>query len=406
MAATVHERIFYGYYVVFAAALMSVATEVSHTSGLAFFVEDILKDLDIRRTTFTLIFAAVTFASACCTPIAGHFVDISGERIVATVACCAFIGAGFGVAMSSSPISFGISLWFLRFSGSEVMCLCSSSVVNRWFYAHRGRAFALKGFIENIRLLIPPAVTTALALTGSWRKTMQLNSCACAVVCAVSLLLMQDDPAKCGTVPDGLVTETAQTKAPPQGAKKEKKKQGFTFQQALRTQALQVIILSNIVVNLMDPALNVHAADIFAQRGVSMLTLAGCMSLEHIFRAASEICFGLVSVWSAALIYYHIVIVLVKRDLLHQVIDRLFPNKIMACACAQLGVALYTFVLLNVDGSTSATLFFALRGLVIGGRLATRSVTNAELFGQQALGKISAGSTFSALVCSQYLHCI
>src|SRR5690625_3802880 len=131
-------RGYYGWTLLVAATIGMMMTAPGQTLGVSVFLDHIVADLNLSRSTVSLLYTFGTLTGALSLPFIGRFIDRHGPRVGVVVIstlfalACAFMGLVNGLLM----LLIGFVL--IRALGQGALSLVSVHAVNVWFVRRRG----------------------------------------------------------------------------------------------------------------------------------------------------------------------------------------------------------------------------------------------------------------------------
>ena len=196
-------RIFYGWWVVLAGALIN-SLGALHFYGFTVFFLPLSLDLNLSRAATSLVFSLSRAEGAVEGPLAGYIIDRFGPRLVMLGGITV---VGLGYICLSRVDSY---LWFLvvyvglislGFNAGFLHAVLAA--VNNWFIRRRAlvmaivlSAFGLGGAV------ITPLLSLAVSELG-WRMATILAGVAMWVICLPCALAVKRSPESVGLLPDG-----------------------------------------------------------------------------------------------------------------------------------------------------------------------------------------------------------
>lgn len=195
-------RLFYGWFVVAAAF---VVTFVGFGSAYTFssFVESLQREFGASRGSVSLVFSFAGFLYFGLGVISGPLADRLGARRLAVLGM-ALVGLGLILASQARTIlqvyaAYGIGV------GVGVGCayVPALGAVQRWFVKRRGFASGLAVSGIGVGTLVMPPLATWLIVGFGWRNAYLILGLAAAIIGASGAFLIEDDPRKRGTGPEG-----------------------------------------------------------------------------------------------------------------------------------------------------------------------------------------------------------
>ena len=280
-AASVPERpggLYYGWYIVGAAGVAHFAGATLQGYGTGPFLVPMSEDLGWTRTEFILALTLGQFIVAFVTLLIGRPLDRRGARPFILVGAL-LAAAGL---LATSQVE---ELWqWLLVRGVVVAVatglaggLVVSVMLAKWFVDRRGRAvgFATMG-ISLAGVLVPPLLTASVDNYG-WRASWQLLAVVSLVLLVPAALVTRRQPEDLGLHPDGRSDAELRAGAG-EGARRDFER-SLTRGQAVRTQAMWVLIVAFGFGNLSLLALATQSIPYLTDSGFSRETAAAMLSL-------------------------------------------------------------------------------------------------------------------------------
>ncbi|MCS6924938.1 MAG: MFS transporter [Candidatus Binatia bacterium] len=278
MASTQHERqqVFYGWWVVLAAAVASLVGYgpiISFTFGV--FFKALSQEFGWSRAQTSLAFSLSILLLSGISPLVGRLVDRFGAR---RVILSSVVGFGLGV-MSFSLLS--ASLWhfytvylLLGIVGVGTSPLPYASVISRWFDKRRGLALGVAMVGVGLGTLITPALAQTLIAAVGWRHAyLYLGLLVIVVALPVVGFFLKETPHLLGLGPDGaplVHAEAAQSHHP---------EPGLSGAEALRTAAFWLMLAAFFLVSASVHGCLIHLVPLLTDRGLSTQSAAFATSL-------------------------------------------------------------------------------------------------------------------------------
>ena len=257
--------------------------------SVAAFVDPMLHELGINRTSYSFAYMVATLVGGCILPFIGRIVDRFGARRVLPVVALG-LGAACGwMSQVRSIVSLYIGFSMIRCLGQGSLTLISSWIVGEWFKEFRGRAAAICAVGGTASVLIIPQLNNALINAYGWRTTwMILGGIVCATVVIPAAIFLRDRPEAIGLLPDWKrsANDEAHTRNPSQGKPAVSDTTGFTVSEAIRHTSFWKIASVVGTVSLVGTGLMFHQVSILSERGVSReaaLTALGVQAVAATF---------------------------------------------------------------------------------------------------------------------------
>lgn len=195
---------FYGWVILGAGTLGIVMMGPSQTFTVSVFLDYLIADLSISRSTLSLIYGLATLGASFMLPVTGRLLDRHGPRLLVIL-----VSLGLGLACMSLSLVQGLVTIFLgflavRFLGFGSLQLVSSNLIAQWFVRRRGRVMGLAGLSLAVTLFTFPALAEYLIARFDWRVAwVLLGLLVWLVMLPVGWLFFRDRPELYGLRPDG-----------------------------------------------------------------------------------------------------------------------------------------------------------------------------------------------------------
>ena len=197
--------IFYGWFIL-AVSFFVLFMSTGARNGVGVFVVPMSDDFGWSRTSISLAIASGYLANGITQPFLGNLYDRFGGRKVISVSLLV-------LGSSTMLLSQTNSIWFLILVYGVVMSIAMGGVsfvtvhalLAKWFYRKRGIALSIgtAGGSAGSLFLIPFAAY--MILLSSWRLSwFVLGAMTLFLALPLAWLMIRDDPADMGEVPDGV----------------------------------------------------------------------------------------------------------------------------------------------------------------------------------------------------------
>lgn len=196
--------VYYGWIVVVAATIGMAMTIPAQTAGLSVFIDRIIADLGLSRSTVSASYTVATLAGASALSLIGRGIDRFGPRRAVVVIVFGLAIACGVMSAASGLITVFIGFTLLRAMGPGALSLVNIHVVNIWFVRKRGTAVGWMGIgLATSMALYPLFIEHALA-GFDWRASFLIVGGIILVVMGpLGWILYREHPEKYGIVPDG-----------------------------------------------------------------------------------------------------------------------------------------------------------------------------------------------------------
>lgn len=343
---------FYGWVVLLAGSLGLVMTTPGQTLAVSVFLDGIIADLDISRTTVSLMYTLATLAGSLALPFVGRFIDRYGPRVGVIVISGLFALACVFMGLIAGVLTLFLGFMLIRSLGQGSLSLVSLHAINLWFVRRRGLAVGLSGLAFALTFAVfPPLIDTLIAAFG-WRSAyMLLGLMVALTILPLGAVLFRTHPERFGLLPDGGAPGSP-------GGPRERE---FTLAEARVTGTFWLYVLAGFTMSMLGTALLFHNYDILGRNG-----------LDRDLATAAFAALGLVSAGA---------------NLLSGVLLDRLPYRLVLAA----GMGLFSLVLLlagRVATPSVALIYGGALGMTFGITQAISASVYAKHFGRRHLGSI------------------
>jgi OFA family oxalate/formate antiporter-like MFS transporter len=273
--------IFYGWVILAATIIGSLASLPGQTMGVGVFTDDLIAELGISRSRISLAYMCGTIASGLVLPWAGRVLDRIGARLM-TVLSSTLLGLSLILMVISPAIAQCLPLpeaesamltisavfFLLRFSGQGCLTLSARVALSNWFDRKRGLVIGIMGVFMAFGFNGSPMMLNAMLRNFGWQGASLILAAAVGLgMTAVGWLTYRDKPEDCGLLPDGDVDSHESTNTHHLGKTRE-----FTRRQAIQTPAFWAFALGLGTQAFIFTALTFHIVNIGEQHGLDRET--------------------------------------------------------------------------------------------------------------------------------------
>ncbi len=364
-------NLFYGWAVVWAGLVVSIAQAPMYGPVVSIFVKPIADETGWSRATIALGFTIGsiigTFAGA---PI-GMILDRFGSRGVVTFAGVVIAGSLVGMATMTEPWHLWVFMGAGRGIAMSGVQMGTMVAVTNWFIVKRGRASAIPSFGVRAGQGIVPLLILPVILGYGWREAYwALAGGAFLFVALPAWAYLRRRPEDYGLLPDGAEHPTGG--GTPRRRVLDGGEASWTLAAAMRTKAFWLLIIATATGMFGQTAANFHAVANFLDRGMSE---GMAFTIPAVFAGVSAVStFG----WGIAI------------------------ERTSARAALIVVAVLNTLGMLIIIWAVSypaAALYGAVAGFAGGGFLVAQRLIWADYFGRFSVGTIRGGaSLFIGLV--------
>ena len=357
----VQERIFYGWWIVFAGFGLMVLGGGLLFHSFGAYVKVLEDEFGWSRTELSLAFALQRVETGFLGPIHGWAVDRYGPRLIMLIGVVIF-----GVALASFSLVDSLLGFYLVFAliaiGSSLSSMLSvSTAIVNWFKQRRALALGVMSTGVAAGGLFTPAVVWALEGWG-WRTTAVVSGCIVLLLGLPLASLVRTRPRDYGRTPDGLPPAAAAAAA-------AMPETSFNAREAMRTRAFWLLSLGHASGLLTVGAISVHLfVYVTGEFGVSSATAARLITLLTAMLVVGMLVGGVFG-------------------------DR--TNKRVIIVSAMFGHMTAMLLLAWSPSFWLVTLAVAIQGMAWGARGPLTSALRADYFGPGSYGQIQG---FSSLI--------
>lgn len=196
--------VYYGWIVVVAATIGMAMTIPAQTAGISLFIDQIIADLGLPRSSVAGSYTLATVAGASALSLIGRWIDRFGPRRAVVVIVVGLALACGVMSLASGLLTLFVGFTLLRAMGPGALSLVNLHVVNIWFVRKRGSAVGWMGIgLAGSMALYPLFVEHVLDGFG-WRESFLIvGLIVLAVMAPLGWLFFREHPEKYGIVPDG-----------------------------------------------------------------------------------------------------------------------------------------------------------------------------------------------------------
>lgn len=197
-------RIFYGWWIVLAGAVVAFSSGPGQTYGFSSFIDSIIADTGLERTSLSALYAVGTGVSAAMVLAVSRLADRYGVRRTLPL-----VATGVGLACISMSMAQGAFVVFVSFSALRALAQGSLTInttvlTAQWFVRKRGRAMSLQGLGFPLSLAIVPLLARTLIDLIGWREAyVVLGVMVWVLVIPLAIFVIRERPEDMGLFPDG-----------------------------------------------------------------------------------------------------------------------------------------------------------------------------------------------------------
>lgn len=363
-----HTRVFYGWYIVAIAFLAAFASGPGQSYVFSIFLDPLLVDTGLDRTTVSALYAVGTGVSAAASFVVSRMVDRFGPRIMMVAIALAMGLASIGMSFVVGAISVLFGFAALRALGQGSLPVTGNLLVAQWFVRMRGRALAVVslGFASSNALF--PIFAQALISDYGWRDAYRiLGVTVWLLVIPAALLIVRNRPESIGLFPDGAPSEPAPVIETPSH------ETVVNRQQIWRTRPFWLLAIPLTAGPFVITALVFHQASIFVEHGLAREVAALAFSAYAIAAATASMLGGIA-------------------------VDKFGPRVVLFTGLSLLCVG--TLLLLGVSSPLTAAIYAGVMGFAAGLQTVSGAAIWAHYYGRDGLGAIQGAASMVGITAS------
>ena len=258
--------VYYGWVVLFVGTLGLAMTTPGQTVGVSLFFDRIVADLQLTRSSVSLMYTLGTLGGALMLPFVGRFVDRRGPRFAVIVIAAGFALACLWMGIVQGIVSLLLGFWLIRGLGQGSLSLVSVHVINLWFIKRRGLAIGISGLGMATASALFPLFIEMLINRYDWRTAyMLLGAMVALSILPLGALFFRHQPEHYGLLPDGRSSPIR-----PNGYQQDSGERNYSAAEARRSITFWLFIAGGFCVAAFTTALVLHHTSIMASHGLDV----------------------------------------------------------------------------------------------------------------------------------------
>lgn len=270
-------RVPYGWRMLIGAAAFRSLAGGLHVYGFSIFFLPLTRDLGLSRAATSLIFSLSRAQGAVGAPISGYLIDRWGPRAI-MLGGSIMVGIGYLLFAQSRSFLVVLAVYVLVITNGFGAGFMDSTMAlaNNWFTRRRALAMGAIGVgISAGGAILTPALSWAVHNLG-WRWAAAMVGLIFLLVGLPLARLVRNTPESVGLLPDG-----GPPAAPAQrGGQAAPVSRDYSIGGAMRTRAMWILVVANILRLAGFSALTVHFVPILVWKGMSEPTAALYLSVS------------------------------------------------------------------------------------------------------------------------------
>ncbi len=376
----------YGWVILVVGTLGLIMSGPGQTYAVSIFLESIIADLELNRTTISLMYTIGTVSGSFLLPFIGRQLDVRGPRIMMMITAVLFGLACTYMGWVQNAAMLAIGFIGIRLLGQGSTSLISRQIVNLWWVERRGMILGMMIFAASILGpgILPRFINWLIPLVG-WRLAYPiLGGIVAAVMLPVAYLFYRGRPEQYGQLPDGRgsiedALEAQKAKQEAAGGANELaeedlvEEENWTLAQVTRTWTFWLILLGIVSFDMLGTGISFHIVSIFIDKGFSADLAANYFLPMSIVTAVIGLISGVM-------------------------IDRVEPKYLLSLG---LFIQFASYLMATVMATPAMALMFViLRGLNGGLARTLSNVLWPKYYGRSNLGVISGFATTFGVIGS------
>ena len=212
-----HPKVFYGWWIVAAAALQAFYLSGTFFQGFTAFFNPIVNEFGWSRAATATAMSLQRTEAGIIGPFVGILIDRYGARKMMLVGTVVIAAGFFLLARIQSLLGFYIAIGTIALGLSLGAMVATTAVVGNWFLRRRGRAFTIAFAGGGLGGTVAPLLVWAIGAYG-WRPVLDWIAVGTLLVGIPVAMVMRHRPEPYGYLPDGREPEAVrQSSAAPQG---------------------------------------------------------------------------------------------------------------------------------------------------------------------------------------------
>jgi MFS family permease len=285
-------KLFYGWRMVAVSSAVRVLGAGLHSFGFTVFFLPLSQDLNLSRTSTSLVFSLARAEGAVEGPIVGHLLDRYGPRPI-MLAAVLLMGAGYLLfsQVDSYATFLIVYLGVISLAHAGGFMHAPMVLINTWFIRSRVRAITINSAAFGLGgVLLTPALSVIVQAWG-WRWGAAVAGLLFLAIGLPLCLAIRRSPESMGLLPDG--REPARPPLGKDGAEPAMKAEvEVTVAEALSSFAFWGSVLAAGIRNASYHAISVHFVPLMVWKGFSQSEAALLLSVYAVFGVAATLVLG------------------------------------------------------------------------------------------------------------------
>ncbi len=285
------KQVYYGWYVVVAAAIVYTALQCITYGAFGVFVLPVSEELHLSRADINTALIFKNIGNALWAPVVGYLLDRGNPKPV-MLACSLLFAASFIILGMTDSLWLGAFIMGVAvpigYQGAG--SLANAQMLARWFKHRRGRAMVLAGIGLPCGIMVGAPIAGFLVETYGWRPALIMMGAATGVLLFALALVIRTRPGLDDVEP---VSASAAESATPIQSLPEGPR--LTMFGLLGTPLFLMIAGSTAIAFAGTQAINISMVPMAKEGGMSMVQATSIVSLIGATAVVTALCFSTVA---------------------------------------------------------------------------------------------------------------
>ncbi|KGE18862.1 MFS transporter [Paenibacillus wynnii] len=285
---TTKKKIYYGWFVVLAAFICTLASTGLMIYSFSLFVVPMSKSLDVPRTSIALASSIFTICMGVVSAYVGSQVTKGRVKMLILTGLILLGGGNALISFTDSLPVFYVCYAFIGIGSALTGPAVTSTLATAWFDKRRGLATGIISCGASVCAIFAPSFLAVIMDSSGVRTAYLANSGIVIVLLLIALLLVKTKPQDIGLLPDGLTQEEFDNLP----TKKRPTLIGLTRSQAMRTPAMILVCIAFAALGFGQIGVMQNAAAYLSDLTFNTQTVASALGFIGLSGAVSTIFCG------------------------------------------------------------------------------------------------------------------
>lgn len=260
--------VFYGWVILAAGTFGIIMTSPGQTYTISIFIEHIINDLGISRSTVSTLYSVGTLIGSFALPYWGRQIDRRGARSMVVLITILFGLACVYMGFVQNALMLGLGFILIRMLGQGSLSMVSQTVINQWWMRKRGMISGISGLVMAlVGMGAFPSLVYALISRFEWRIAYGILGLSLLLLMApIGFLFFRNRPEDYDLSPDGI--NTADSLDDPLLAR-DAIEESWTLGESMQSYTFWILVIGLAAFAMLSTGLFFHLVSIFDDRGLS-----------------------------------------------------------------------------------------------------------------------------------------